>query len=233
MNSISPILEFDQVAIASNPLYESAICDISFALAPGELLLVRLDSEHLLLPLADAAVGLVTPLSGQIRFLGLDWQTLSAEETARRRGSIGRIFPDGGWVSNLDIDENITLPQRHHSRRPEEEIMDEAALLARQFGLPGLPLGHVSQLRRQDLQKSACVRALLGHPRLVIAEDPTRDVYADIIAPLVNRLLEARRRGVAVLWTTSDRRVWNDPGLKPTALCQMAGSQMHPVERGL
>ena len=133
-------------------------------------------------------------------------------------------------MSNLDIDENITLSQRHHTRRAVRDITDEATVLARQFGLPGLPLGKIDHLRRQDLQKAACVRAFLGEPVLILAEDPTRHVYADIIAPLVNTLFAARKRGAAVLWATSNPKVWDDPGLKPTARCKMTGSQMHLIE---
>jgi phospholipid/cholesterol/gamma-HCH transport system ATP-binding protein len=230
MTSSAPILQFDRVAIESHALYESALCDVSFALGPGDLMLVLLDAEHLLLPLADAAQGLVPPLQGRITFRGEDWQTLPADRAARHRGHIGRIFPEAGWVSNLDIDENITLAQRHHTRRPVPAITDEAATLSRQFGLPGLPLGKIVQLRRQDLQKAACVRALLGEPVLIIAEDPTRHVYADIIAPLVNMLFAARQRGAAVLWVTSNPKVWNDAGLKPTARGKMTGSQLHLME---
>lgn len=231
MTANAPILKFDGVAIESNPLYESAICDINFELACGELMLVLLDSEHLLLPLADAAQGLALPLQGRITYLGEDWQAMPSDRAAWRRGSIGRIFPEAGWVSNLDMDENITLAQRHHTRRAAGAITDEAAVLARQFGLPGLPLGKTDLLRRQDLQKAACVRAFLGEPTLIVAEDPTRHVYADVMAPLVNALFGARKRGAAVLWATSNPKVWNDAGIRPTARCKMSGSQMHHVEK--
>ena len=93
MESRPPIPKFDSVAIESNPLYESAVCDISFELAPGALLLVLLDAEHLLLPLADAAQGLVPPLQGKITFRGEDWHAMRPDHAARRRGGIGRIFP--------------------------------------------------------------------------------------------------------------------------------------------
>jgi len=229
MHLPAPILAFEDVAIESNPQYESAIWNISFALGPGELLLVLLDREHRLLPLADAAAGLERPLEGRVRFGGRDWQTLSADDAAAERGRIGRTFAEGGWVSNLDVEENIILAQRHHTQRSETELLDEAATLARQFGLPGLPVGNPSAYRRQDLQKAGCVRACLGEPVLLIVERPTEDVYADLIAPLVNVLLAARRRGTAVLWTTTDLSVWDDPGLRPTARCRMFGSRLHMV----
>lgn len=231
MGTPSSILKFERVALESGAFYESAVWDITFELAPGDLMLVLLDQEHLLLPLADAAQGLVAPREGRISFLNLDWQALPPDDAARQRGRIGRIFPEGGWLSHLDVDENITLSQRHHTRRPEPELLDQAATLARRFGLPGLPWARPAAYRRQDLQKAACVRAFLGDPVLILAEDPTRHVYADIIAPLANMVFAARRRGTAFLWATSDPSVWDDPGLRPSSRWKMSGSQMHCAER--
>lgn len=226
-----PILRFDNVAVESHAIYESGIWDVRFTLAPGDLLLVRLEREHRRLPLADAAEGLVAPSQGSVLFLNEDWQKMSADHAAGQRGKIGRVFEDGGWIMDLDVDENIMLAQRHHSWRAEDEIVQEAASLARMFGLPGLPRGRPDKVRRQDLAKAACVRAFLGKPEMLILESPTHGIYADIIVHLVNAVQSARRRGAAVLWTTVDAQAWGNPGLRPTARCKMFGSQMHTMER--
>jgi len=230
MDPPSPILSFEDVTIESGPLHETGMWNISFALQPGELLLVRVEPEHARLPLADAAVGVAVPTQGRVAFLGEDWQAMSADHAAAQRGRTGRVFDDGGWVNNLNVDENIVLAQRHHTARSEEEILDEALDLARLFGLPGLPRGRPGSTRRLDLQKAACVRAFLGHPQLVLLERPTRGVYADLIAPLVNVVQAARRRGAAVLWTTDDQQVWSNRGLRATTRAKMFGSQLHLME---
>ena len=123
------------------------------------------------------------------------------------------------------------LAQRHHTGRSEEEIMQEALNYARMFGLPGLPRGRPAKARRLDLRKAACIRAFLGQPTLIILERPARNVYADLIAPLVNAVQSARKRGAAVLWTVNDAQVWNNPGLRATARAKMFGSQMHILEQ--
>ncbi|HEX9782484.1 MAG TPA: hypothetical protein VGA56_07090 [Opitutaceae bacterium] len=230
MSTHVPVLELDRVLIESDPLFETSLCGLNFVLGAGELVLVLLDREHMHLPLADAASGLVTPIEGAVRFGGRDWQAMSPDEAAARRGRIGRLFAAESWVANLDVDENITLSQRHHTRRPEEELIDEAVAMAYDFLLPGLPLGRPSDFRRQDLQKAACIRAFLGEPALILLERPTRDIYADIMAPLANALFSARRRGAAVIWTTEERRVWEDAGLRPTRRALMSGARLHFCE---
>src|SRR5687767_71659 len=153
MNASSPIVKFDNVTVPSSRHYETGLGDISFELNRGDLLLVRIERENERLPLADASEGLVPPAQGTVRFLGDDWENLSADRAAAQRGKIGRLFEDEGWVSDVDVDENIMLAQRHHTQRTDEDILDEALKLSRMFGLPGLPRGRPSRMRRWDLRK--------------------------------------------------------------------------------
>src|SRR5215218_1554769 len=114
MNASLTILRFGNVTVQSSPDYETGLSDISFALNPGDLLLVRIERENERLPLADATEGLAPPAQGTVSFLGANWQSLSADHAAAHRGKIGRLFDDEGWVSDIDVDENIMLAQRHH-----------------------------------------------------------------------------------------------------------------------
>jgi phospholipid/cholesterol/gamma-HCH transport system ATP-binding protein len=222
----SSILRFSHVTVEADQRYDSAIWDVSFSLAPGELVLVRLDATHALLPLADAAQGLVEPGEGTVEFAGEDWSSMKAWRVAELRGQIGRIFEERGWISNLDIEENLFLSQEYHTKRRESEIAREAAMLSRLFGLPGIPRGRPAQVRPMDLQRAACERAFLGRPQLLILESPTTAAAPDMLAALINASREARSRGAGILWTTSELSVWNDAGLRPTFKCVMTGSQM-------
>jgi phospholipid/cholesterol/gamma-HCH transport system ATP-binding protein len=232
MGESKAILELTGVTVESDPAsYDSPVWNVSLRLAPGELALVRLERGVVRLPLADAAGGLAEQYDGTAAFLGRDWRSVPAREGAALRGRIGRVF-DGvgaggsGWVSNLDVDENIVLAQRHHTRRPAAEIEAEAAKLARMFGLPGLPRGRPAQTRATDLQRAACVRAFLGTPDLVLLERPARGVYPDIMPPLINAVRSARARGAAAVWLTDTPAVWADRGIRPTWRCVMTGAQM-------
>lgn len=191
---------------------------------------MRIERENERLPLADVAQGLVPPESGMVSFLDLDWQTLLADAAASQRGKIGRLFDDEGWISDLDVDENILLAQRHHTQRSDDEIMAEAFQFARMFGLPGLPRGRPGKVRRWDLRKAACIRAFLGQPTLIILEQPVRGVYADSMAPLLNAVQSARRRASAVLWTVTDPQIWNNLGIHATTRARMLGSEMRLME---
>ena len=226
MNEPVNILSFDDVTVEPGADYEAGIARVNLQLAPGGLALVLLEAELDRIPLADAAEGLVAPARGTLRFLGEDWQTMAADRVARQRGRIGRVFEGDHWLSDLDVDQDITLAQRHHTRRTLEDIEEEAVRLCRVFGLPGLPGGRPSSLSRQDLQRAACARAFLGEPVLILLENPLPSICADVVPALAKTVHEARQRGAAVLWTTNDLQVWNHPDLRPTMRRRMAGSHM-------
>lgn len=223
---VETILDLQQVTTDQGHLYDTTIWHVSFSLRRSDLMIVLLESENLSVPLADVAQGILEPLQGSVSFLGIPWSSRSEQTRLIDRARIGRVFEEPGWISELDMEDNITLSQRHHSRRPDSAIRDEASNLARQFSLPGLPQGKPSAMRAPDLRRAACVRAFMGEPELLILERPTAGVYPDIMPALMASVKAARSRGAAVLWMTDDPQVWNDPGVKPTIRGAMTGSQL-------
>ncbi len=221
-----PVLEFRQATVDGGHLYDTAIWQVSFRLQRSELMLVQLETGHRFLPLADAAQGLIEPSHGSVSFLGESWTSLDEDARLSARARIGRVFDGAGWIGELDMDDNITLSQRHHTRRTDSAIRDEASELSRRFSLPGLPQGKPSGMNAADLRRAACARAFMGQPELLILERPTAGIYPEIMPALMASVRAALARGAAVLWTTDDWEVWNDPGIKATNRYAMTGSQM-------
>jgi phospholipid/cholesterol/gamma-HCH transport system ATP-binding protein len=194
------ILRFENVSLTAQPPYAQDLAEVSFELHAGEAQLVLTGLLPEGLPLADLAAGLVAPDTGQVRYAGEDWQELHPDEAAAARGRTGRIFEKRGWISNLDVDENITLAQRHHTTRPLAEIEAEALTLAREFGFEDLPRVRPALLRSGELRRAAWIRALLGSPALLLLEHPLRDLPAAAGVPFVAAVQAACARGAAALW---------------------------------
>ncbi len=228
----TPVLAFKGVSTEPDPMFDSPLWDVTFTLSRRELLLIRLERGRFRLPLADLAAGVLEPGQGTVEFFGDNWLRMSPDYSSTQRGKIGRVFEDHGWISNLDIGENITLAQRHHSIRSDSDIEEEATNLARMFGLPGLPHRALAGTRREDLRRSAFIRAFIGDPSLIILERPTRNLFPGIMPPLMNTIRAARDRGSAVIWTTSEDRVWSESGIHATLKCTMFGSRMNVIKEG-
>jgi len=224
------ILSFRGVSIAVPPPYEFGLEDIDLVLKRGELAIVSVDRGHGFTPLADAAQGLLVPDQGGVYFLGKNWSDLRPAAAADARHKIGRVFVEGGWVSNLNIDENITLGQRHHTNLPIDEIYREAEKLGVFFGLKSLPSRRPAMVRRSILRRAGWVRAFSGDPELILLEEPLKDAYTELLHYLIKGLASALTRGAAVLWITSDMRFLDQTRLAPFKTYRMKGPKLSPLE---
>ena len=202
----APVLSFREVSVAGAPPYETPLSDCTFDLAAGDLALVDMGDAYVACPLADAAEGLVDLDSGTVTFLGDDWQALSVARAAAHRASIGRVFEKRSWISNLDVDENVTLARRHHTGQRHAGVMAEASRIARDLGLGEIPQARPAFVGRHDLRLAQWVRAFLGAPRLIILEDPLRGVARDLLDNLLAAVGAAREEGAAVLWLAAGAR---------------------------
>jgi len=207
------ILRFDDTVFASTTHGPAKSNEVGLSVCSGELFLIRLARFEQTATFADACAGILQPISGRVYFLGRNWPELPPDQANALRGRIGRVFRTGNWINHLSLMENILLSQLHHTRRSVSRLRDEAGTLAQQFGLPGLPLGLPGDFTPADLRRAACVRAFLGRPLLILLEEPTSGIYAEIISALMAAVRAARERGAAVIWMTQKNLIWRDPTL--------------------
>jgi ABC-type uncharacterized transport system ATPase subunit len=193
---MTPTLEIQDATLPPSG-DECGVNRLNLRLNPGESAWLPTELETVAV---DLACGLRDPESGSVSFQGIDWRTLEPAEAAARRHWIGRIFWDTAWVSNLDIDENITLAARHQNSGQESDWYAKTTTLASRFGLtipPGLRPAFAS---RRDLQRAQYVRALLADPALLILERPSRGVEETDWQAFLSAVREHRDRGAAILW---------------------------------
>jgi phospholipid/cholesterol/gamma-HCH transport system ATP-binding protein len=186
---------------------------VDFRLEPGELALVNARDMDLVSGLGDLCCGLHDVEGGAVRFLDQDWHGQARDRADALRGHIGRVLGRPAWMDFLDAAENILLGRLYHTRRDATRLREEAAELARRFGMPGLPTGPVSALSPDDLARAGLVRAFLGTPKLVILESPVQGYFSAVIPALLNRLAMVRDAGGAALWITRSRLVWSNRSL--------------------
>ncbi|HBA82994.1 MAG TPA: hypothetical protein DCZ95_02765 [Verrucomicrobia bacterium] len=220
------VLSFEKAGLRNEA--EWLLKPATFSLAPGDSALFQVNADEALVPLGDLAEGLIEPSEGEVSFLTRAWTRYPPHRAAELRGRIGRVFESNGLISNLDADENITLPQRHHTLRSEAEIEQEALEWALRFELPELPHTRPALMKRNELRRVEWVRAFVGKPQLIILEEPMRDVYDQHLAPLQQAVKAACQWGAAVLWITSDRQMPVD-GLAPTRRFAVEGGEVRPI----
>jgi len=230
MNVNNPILEFTDVTVAAAVRKHAGLGQVNARFRAGTLAIIQVEPGNEQLPLADLAEGLLCPEKGLVSFQGEAWTTMLPEQVLRRRAQIGRVFDGHGWISNLNVNENVTLSQRHHTRRPNAEILAEAEALAHAFGLSELPKTRPALVSHQNLRRAEWIRAFLGQPLLVLLERPMQGVPLEFMPHLISAAKTTAARGAALLWLTDDDRVWQNPDLWDAPHYAMRGQTLTTVE---
>lgn len=211
--SDTPILELDAVTVSDRASHVSDLTDLTLTLNGGELLVVEPERHVETVSLYDVLAGLIAPEQGTVSFMGTDWQAMGLFSQSEARGRMGRIFEVEGWVSNLNIFENIALSQRHHTTRSDSELREEIVLLCERIGLRDCLADRPHGLSRSDRRRAQWVRAFLGTPDLLLLNAPLRDVPPDDHAVLGGVLAAARARGAAVVWKSPDAAALKEESL--------------------
>lgn len=207
----TPILSASAMQVAARGAFPALTLD--FSVRAGELQVIHSRHKERSGDIVDVLLGLADAGGGIVRFLGRHWHELGRREACELRHEIGRVRHRGNWMEARSVLDNLLLPARHHTVLPERVLREAAGTLARQFGLPGLPLQLPSDCAADDLERAACIRAFLGRPRLVVLEHPTAFEECEMLLPLMNAIQQLRRRGGAVIWFTEHASHATEAGL--------------------
>ena len=195
-----------------------AVDDLSFAIAPGEVLGVVGESGAGKSLTGMAIIGLLEPpgriAAGEIRLEGERIDDLPAERMRRIRGRrIGAIFQDPLTSLNplYTVGQQLTETILTHLPVSREEARRRALELLAEVGIPA-PAARIEHYPHQFSggmrQRVVIALALCAEPRLIVADEPTTaldvSIQAQVIA-LLKRL--AREHGTAVMLITHDMGV--------------------------
>jgi peptide/nickel transport system ATP-binding protein len=196
----------------------TALDDISFSIAPGEILGVVGESGAGKSLTGAAIIGLLEPpgriTAGKILLDGERIDNLSPEALRRIRGRrIGAIFQDPLTSLNplYTIGRQITETILSHLPLSPREARDRAIALLTEVGIPApeARLDHYPhQFSGGMRQRVVIALALCAQPKLVIADEPTTALDVSIQAQIITLLkrLAAEHR-VAVMLITHDMGV--------------------------
>jgi peptide/nickel transport system ATP-binding protein len=195
-----------------------AVDDVSFTIAPGEVLGVVGESGAGKSMTGSAVIGLLEPpgriAAGEIRLDGRRIDNLPPEEMRRVRGrEIGAIFQDPLTSLNplYTVGRQLVETIQVHTRLGAGAARERALLLLKEVGIPAAEqrIDHYPhQFSGGMRQRVVIALALAANPRLIIADEPTTaldvSIQAQIIA-LLKRL--CREHGTAVMLVTHDMGV--------------------------
>jgi putative ABC transport system ATP-binding protein len=147
-----------------------ALQDITLSIPKGEWLAIMGPSGSGKTTLMNIIGCLDTLSKGEVILDGVRISRLGASElTNIRRENIGLIFQQFHLVSYLTALENVMVAQYYHSMVDESEALDALE----QVGLSSRS-GHLPRELSGGEQQRVCIaRALINHPKIILADEPT------------------------------------------------------------
>jgi len=155
------------------------------------------------------------PSSGTLQVHGTDVSSLSRSAAATFRGEhLGFVFQDFNLVPVLSAYENIEYPLLMVRGWSEAKRRDRVEKMLAAVGMTEQAHKRPDQLSGGQKQRVAVARALVGEPKLVLADEPTANLDHDTAYKVLN-LMKAMRTdfGTSFIFSTHDPKIMREAEL--------------------
>ena len=151
---------------------------------------------------------LVEPSGGVLRIGGEEAEDMPRRGQARLRARrVGLLFREPKLIPSLSVWENVALPQQS-LHAPHAQAKDRARAVLERLGQAVLLRKDVTQLTPTEGQYVALARALVNHPTILLADEPTAGLSPDEAHRFLTLLRQVgQEEQVAILVGTSSVQV--------------------------
>jgi putative ABC transport system ATP-binding protein len=187
------------------PNQTHALNGIIFQVMPGEFLGIMGSSGSGKSTLLNCIATVIRPTGGRIEMEGKNLQDFKEKDLADYRGkTVGYLFQNFELLDNLTARENILLPTSLHGISDKESAL-RLNQLADYLEITSVLDKFPSQMSGGQCQRVAAARALILHPRIILADEPTGALDSKNAKSLMEKLSGLNRDEQAtILMVTHD-----------------------------
>jgi len=189
-------------------LRKQILFDVSTQIAAGEIIILTGPSGSGKTTLLTLVGALRSCQQGTVKIMGNDLSSASASALVKVRCKIGYIFQQHNLLGSLSVAQNIQMALELAGERSRkdwnkriETVLEHVGMGAHMHKLP-------DQLSGGQKQRIGIARALVHHPSIILADEPTASLDKHSgrdVVELIQRL--AKEEGAAVILVTHDNRI--------------------------
>ncbi|CEK29794.1 ABC transporter [[Clostridium] sordellii] len=204
MNEILKICKLEKYYGSKGSIVK-AIDDISFSVSKGEFIGVMGPSGSGKTTLLNMIATIDEVTSGNIYLGDKDLTDISPKDIAKfRRENLGFIFQDFNLLDTLTIHENIALALTINKTK-KSEIDKKVLNVAKELGIEELLSKYPYEVSGGQKQRTACARALITNPKLILADEPTGALDSRSAQMLIEMISNMNKDlGATILMVTHD-----------------------------
>lgn len=183
-----------------------ALKNVSFDVEQGEFVAIVGPSGSGKSTLLHILGGVDSPTSGEVIVSGTDISKLDETKLAIfRRRQIGLIYQFYNLIPILNVEENMTLPILLDGKKPDQAVLSD---LVEKLGLSSRLMHLPNQLSGGQQQRVSIGRALMNHPALLLADEPTGNLDSENSKEIVSLLRKFNKENKqTVIIITHDERI--------------------------
>ncbi len=207
-----------------------ALSNVSFKVEEGEYVAIMGESGSGKTTLLNILAALDTPTAGQVLLDGRDLAHIREAEKAQfRRDNLGFVFQEFNLLDTFSIQDNIFLPlvlAGMHYQEMEERLTP----IAKKLGISELLKKYPYEISGGQKQRVAVARALITHPRLILADEPTGALDSRATDELLRLFASINKEGQTILMVTHSVKAASHAG---RVLFIKDGEVFHQIYRGV
>ena len=195
----------------------TALRQVDFSVEEGEYVAIMGESGSGKTTLLNILAALDKPTAGR-----------ESDAAAFRRDNLGFVFQEFNLLDTFTLRDNIYLPLVL-AGRPYRELKARLDPIARQLGILELLDKYPYEVSGGQKQRAAVARALITHPRLILADEPTGALDSRSTDELLDLFGQINRQGQTILMVTHSVKAASHAG---RVLFIKDGQVFHQLYRG-
>lgn len=207
---MTPVISIRQLnhAFGKGALRKPVLNDIDLDIHAGEIVLLMGPSGSGKTTLLTLIGGLRSLQSGHLTVVDQALHNSSAAALRQVRSQIGFIFQAHNLLRCLTAWENVSMPLKLHHHLSAQERKQRSHAILGQVGMGARADYYPDSLSGGQKQRVAISRALVNHPKLILADEPTAALDGKSGKEVMTLLQYlAKRQGSTILIVTHDNRI--------------------------
>ncbi|MBW4636301.1 MAG: DevA family ABC transporter ATP-binding protein [Iphinoe sp. HA4291-MV1] len=189
-------------------LKRQILFDVSLEIYPGEIVIMTGPSGSGKTTLLSLIGGLRSVQEGSLQFLGVELYKASQKKLVNIRRKIGYIFQAHNLLEFLTARQNVQMAVELNKYISHEQAIAKSEAILKAVGLGELVDCYPENLSGGQKQRIAIARALVNHPPLLLADEPTASLDKQSGRDVVELMQHlAKEQGTSILLVTHDNRI--------------------------
>ena len=195
-------------SFGSGELTQPVLKNVTISIKKGEVVLMTGPSGSGKTTFLTIIGGLRQASNGSVKVLGQQLINSTEQVKVKVRQQIGYIFQQHNLLKPLTALQNVSMTLEMHNHLTERERLAQATDMLKAVGLGDRMNYKPEQLSGGQRQRVSIARALVGKPRIVLADEPTASLDKQSGQDAVSILKQlAKELGTTILLVTHDYRI--------------------------